>query len=240
MEKDLIDRNEQLLEDYYKLDFDGQNVEKLPSFKKWYKKSLEEIKTKNNDNQKDEIFCISFCPNCISYTTCCHKYHYSLVKCLKCMKLFCPACKYISNEMEGHLQFSFCLKGYWMLWWLRAKNCKAGVFDGPKFIFYILHVIFCIFFTPFYLGLISFFIGFCNHGKIHNDANIMIKIISISIYCFFFGLLMFPYILILMPIMILILIPGIFYHRYYIYIFTAYNAAVLLPDTGVNLCALFR
>ena len=230
MEIELIDRNEQIYKDYYKLEFEGQKVEELSSFKEWYENNLEEIKIKNNEsfeNRWGEVENIFYCPNCISYTRCINKDQFSVVECLKCRKLFCPACNYIANEQNTGIELSFCLKGYWMLWWLRTKNRLCGIFNGSELLFYILHIIFCIFCTPFYLGFISFFIGLFNHSKNYNEEKAWKKIIPVVIYCLLFGLLTFPYILILVPIMILILIPGIFYHRYYIYIFTAYNTAVM-------------
>ena len=60
------------------------------------------------------------------------------------------------------------------------------------------------------------------------------KIFKVFIYSVLFGLLMFPYVLIFIPIMILILIPAIFNNVYYIYIFLAY-ITVLTPGNGSHI-----
>ena len=50
------------------------------------------------------------------------------------------------------------------------------------------------------------------------------------IYSVFRGILMFPYIILFFPFMILLLLPGIFSYSYYLYIFDAYITSVLPGD----------
>ena len=232
MELDIINKNDQLNQNYYQLEFDGQNVEKSPSFKKWYENSLNKINNKNKDDPESKILCIFYCRNCKSYTICSCTHYFSCVKCNKCERLFCPGCDYIKSEENKFDDESACLKGYWILWKLRVKNCRSSL---PKSFLsdYILHIILCIFFTPLYLGLISFLIGLFSHSKIDNEEKTRYKEIFL-IYSILFGLLMFPYIIALMPIMILILIPGIFNHNYYKYVFNAYVTAALPGSRLVN------
>ena len=228
MERELISKNEQVNKGYYKLEFDGQNVEKSPSFKKWYENTLKKIKIENKRRIKDyfkrpqdsRILCIFYCRKCTSYVICSYKFDFCCVECNKCKTEFCPACFYIRRE-EYDCDNSTCLKGYWKLWWLRAKNCRSGLAES-FFTYYITHIILCIFFTPLLLGFITFYIGFTSHPKVYTKK-FDDKICSVMIYSLMFGLLMFPYITILTPIMFLILVPSIFSCDYYIYIFTAYT-----------------
>ena len=243
MEIELINKSEQINKDYYKLDFNGQNVEKLPSFKKWYENRLKEIKLENERRSKiDEwannfdrttdlrILCIFYCRNCTSYVTCSYKNDFSCVECNKCKTVFCPGCNYIKSKENQYYDESTCLKGYWKLWWLRAKNCRSDLV-ASCLLFYIMHVIFCIFFTPLYLGFISFYIGFFSHPKIYSEK-FRERFCPVLIYSILFGLIWFPYIIILVPLMILLLIPGIFNHDYYINIFIAY-VTTLMPGHSV-------
>ena len=98
---------------------------------------------------------------------------------------------------------------------VEVKNCRSD----------------CIFFTPLYLVFISFYSGLFTYHKINNEnveGNVR-KDCQVSIYSILFVLLMFSYIINFMPVMILVLIPGIFNHDYYIHIFIAY-VTILIPE----------
>ena len=238
MERELINETDQLKKDYYQLEYKGQNVEKSPLFKKWYDNRLKEIKTENERRSKIDEFaydynnspdvlllCIFYCPNCINYTTCSYERDFSCVECNKCKAVFCPGCNYIRHKEYKYGDGVACLKGYWILWWLRTKNCRSDLIRS-NLCFYIMHIFFCIFLTPLYLGFICFFIGLFNH-KIFSDEKIDEMRFPAFIYSILFGLLMFPFIITFIPIMVLVLIPGIFNHNYYIYVFIAYVTAVM-------------
>ena len=81
----------------------------------------------------------------------------------------------------------------------------------------------CIFLTPLSLGILSFYIGLFIHSKKEigdQRENFMM------IYSILFGLLMFPYVITFIPIMVLVLIPGIFNHNYYLYVFISYVTVI--------------
>ena len=91
-----------------------------------------------------------------------------------------------------------------------------------------MHIIFCLFITPLYLGFISNFMGFL----VHKNKKIVLEDLSqkqITLYfwySFLRGLLMFPYIILFFPFMVLLLLPGIFSYKYYLYIFIMYVTAI--------------
>ena len=230
MEIESFNNNEQLNEDYYQQEYNGQNVEKTPSFKKWYENCLKQIKIKNESRLKNigsgrnRFLCIFYCPNCTKYVTCSYNNEISCVQCNKCKVFFCPGCNFFKPGGFESPKLSVCLKGYWILWWLRVKNCISDL-EESCLCFYIIHIISCIFFTPLYLGFITFIIGFLGHRD-DGSEKYRDKATNKIIFCFLFALLMFPYIIIFVPIMVLILIPGIFNHDYYIHIFIAYVTAI--------------
>ena len=60
-----------------------------------------------------------------------------------------------------------------------------------------------------------------------------------SIYSIARGFLMFPYIILFFPFMVILLLPGIFSYRYYLYIYNAYVTALFpgpskLKNVGNN------
>ena len=95
----------------------------------------------------------------------------------------------------------------------------------PKF--HILHIIFCLIITPLYLGFISNAMGFLFHPKKPTEIDkLEEKILFIFIYSIFRGVLMFPYIILFLPFMIILLLPGIFSYKYYLYIYIMYITAI--------------
>ena len=100
-------------------------------------------------------------------------------------------------------------------------------------LFNIIHIIFCLFITPLYLGYISHFMGLIIHK---NKKRIMEELSSNKEllyfwYSFFRGLLMFPYIILFFPFMVILLLSGIFSYKYYLYIFVMYITAAW-PGSG--------
>ena len=96
-------------------------------------------------------------------------------------------------------------------------------------IFYIIHIIFCLFFTSLFLGFISNFMGLIIHPnkkrETIKDAYIGNNICFYFIYSIIRGLLMFPYIISILPFKITLLLPSIFSYTHYLYIFVSYTAA---------------
>ena len=96
-----------------------------------------------------------------------------------------------------------------------------------------MHIIFCLFFTPFYLGFLSHFIGLLSHNK--NRKIVLRKpfgqLLFYFIYSILRGFLMLPYIILFFPFMVFLLLPGIFSYTYYLYIFVGYVTAIW-PGNG--------
>ena len=57
------------------------------------------------------------------------------------------------------------------------------------------------------------------------------QILSFFLYSFLRGLLMFPYIILFFPFMIILLLPGILSYKYYLYVFIMYVTAIF-PGRG--------
>ena len=131
----------------------------------------------------------------------------------------------MKNESD-RIQESLCLKGYLKSFYLRTINRRSEL-QRTNACFHIMHIIFCLFLTPLYLGFISGFIGFIVHK---NKERIMKEltekqIYSYLLYSFLRGLLMFPYIILFFPFMVILLLPGIFSYKYYLYVFIMYVTA---------------
>ena len=97
-----------------------------------------------------------------------------------------------------------------------------------------MHIIFCLFFTPLFIGFISNYMGLIVHRNkkrvITDDFLSHGKFCFYFIYSFFRGILMFPYITLFLPFMIILLLPGIFSFTYYLHVFVSYIAAVWPGD----------
>ena len=81
--------------------------------------------------------------------------------------------------------------------------------------------------TPLYLGFLSNMLGLYVHPNKNrkddiNKDNLLYQVI----YSILRGLLMFPYIILFFPFMVILLLPGIFSYRYYLYIYNAYITAL--------------
>ena len=242
MELDEITENELLSKDYYdNQEYIGQNIKKSPSYKKWYENCLKKIKTENErrskikwhdvcQNKLDVRFLwIFYCPSCANYSKCsCTKITHCFVECNKCKTVFCPGCNFIQPK-HGTIH-TYCLKGFLRLWLLRVKYRRADLVYS-YLSYYIWHVIVCVFITPLFLGVISFNIGLFTHSKKVKERK---REELVGFYTILFGLLMFPYIITFIPIMALVLIPGIFNHNYYLHVFIAYVAVIKPGDLVIQ------
>ena len=122
---------------------------------------------------------------------------------------------------------TLCLKGYLKAFYLRTINRRSDLIKACA-CFHIMHIFFCLFLTPLYLGFISNFMGFVVHKKSkrnYEDLNGLL-VFEYFIYSLLRGLLMFPYIIFFFPFMVILLLPGIFSYKYYLYIFVMYITAI--------------
>ena len=120
-----------------------------------------------------------------------------------------------------------CLRGYLKAYYLRLIYRRSDLLRTCA-CFHIIHIIFCLFFTSLYLGFLSNIIGLLVHP---NKKKIVKKeneglILFYLIFSMFRGILMFPYIILFLPFMIILLLPSIFSYTYYLYIFIAYVTAI--------------
>jgi hypothetical protein len=174
------------------------------------------------------ILTIEFCENCLSYTICSLGEGFSEVECNKCKQCFCIGCsRKMQKISEYDNEYTVCLKGYLKSFYLRTINRRSELVRTCA-CFHIIHIIFCLFITPLYIGFISYFMGFIVHK---NKKRIIEElkngqIISYLLFSFLRGLLMFPYIILFFPFMVILLLPGIFSYKYYLNIFIMYVTAI--------------
>ena len=75
--------------EYFRLDYDNQDVTNLSEFKKWYEEANEICKNKNleasedRDLFTDKLFTIALCKKCSGYTICSIGYRYCTIICTK-------------------------------------------------------------------------------------------------------------------------------------------------------------
>ena len=174
---------------------------------------------------------IQFCENCLIYTLCSLGTLFSYIKYNNCNEEFCIGCsKKRLKYGDGDGDDSICLKGYIKAFYLRIIYRRSDlVITSP--VFHVMHIIFCLFFTPLFIGFISNFMGFIVHRKNRDfipkdDLSKAIKIWSCFIYSIFGGILMFPYMILFFPFMVILLLPVIFSYTYYLHISISYIAAV--------------
>ena len=224
MEQDLIyDKNENLgTNNYFKVTYFNQDVKNKPEFKKWYKNLKEEI-NKDNLERNRGLLTIGFCMNCISYTICSiMDFSYCYAICSICKKTFCVGCLQDNNSCYNIADATICLKGFLKVFYLRIIY-RRSQFEKAKISYQIMHIILCLFMTPLYLGFLSNMIGlFIHPNKNRRDDINRDHLLYQLIYSYIRGLLMFPYIILFFPFMVIILLPGIFSYRYYLYIYNAY------------------
>lgn len=235
MEQNLFEAKGKEYDNHFPLQHKSENFYANPAFKEWYNIKKEYVKKENEkrallteENVKkygfDERYMVfSYCPNCISYAICFVKDDYSFVKCKNCKKEFCIGCyrNKIYNEEE-----TMCLKGFLILFYHRFIDQRSENTNYRPFL-YCLHIFVCLFLTPIYLGMISYYIGFAVHRK--KRGSFFENALYYGKSCFFSfffsllrGLLMFPYIITFFPFMLILLLPGIFSYNYYVYIYNMY------------------
>ena len=228
MEQDLIYYKSENLgkNDRFKVEYFNQDVKNKPEFKKWYKNIKEEINKENLERNRD-LLTIGFCMNCMSYTICSiMDFSYRYAKCNICKKTFCVGCLQDNNSCFNIADTTICLKGFLKVLYLRIIYRRS--YNGrTKICFQIMHIIFCLFMTPLYLGFLSNIFGLYIHpNKNRKDDINKDHLLYQVIYSILRGLLMFPYIILFFPFMVILLLPGIFSYRYYLYIYNTYVTAL--------------
>ena len=232
------------INDYFQLEHKNQDVKNKPEFKNWYEKTYEYVKKENLQRTQNyikhyslysdySILTIEFCDKCMSYTVCSLKRDFSNVKCNKCNEVFCLGCSRIPTKFsEYYYDDTTCLRGYLKGYYLRFIYRRSELIRTCA-CFNIMHIIFCLFFTSLYMGFLSHFIGLMVHPnkkkKMKKDNYCQIQFYFI--YSIFRGILMFPYIPLFLPFMVILLLPSIFSYTYYLYIFIGYVTAIW-PGTG--------
>ena len=96
---------------------------------------------------------------------------------------------------------------------------------------------FCLPFYDTFISWISF--KYVHPNKNRKDDINKDHLLYLLIYSIARGLLMFPYIILFFPFMVILLLPGIFSYRYYLYIYNAYVTALFpgpykLKNVGNN------
>ena len=161
----------------FELEHKNQNVTSRPEFKKWYKSAQEYVKKENYirgkkyveyienhidfNNDIKYILTVQFCEKCMSYTICSIKNYYSYAECNNCKETFCIGCSRKKRKITD-TQYEFdstCLKGYLKSYYLRIIYRRSDI-GKVRACYFIIHIFFCLFMTPLYLGFLSHFMIF--------------------------------------------------------------------------------
>ena len=233
MEQELNQFNESEF-NYFKVEHKNQNVKKIAEFQKWYEKANKYVKNENlkrgiwNEHHivDNSLLIISFCDKCQNYVICDFTNEYSCIRCTLCNYFFCAGCSW-EEKSHNEVEDTLCLKGYIKLLYLRIKYRRTCI-TSFNILYAIIHILFCLLFTPLYLGFLSYITGLCVHSKRGGIFNYKYYEYSspFFIYCVLRGLLMIPYIILFFPFMLIILLPSIFYKKYYYMIYQMYIAAL--------------
>jgi len=229
-------------QNFFQIDHKGQNIRNNLEFKKWKEDAQNYIRRVNKQRKEAYIsnhfygdksmLTIEFCDNCISYTICSLSKSFCYIKCNKCQEEFCIGCSRKKQYNEERDNETICLRGYLKGLYLRIINRRSELVIA-YFFDYILHVLFCLLFTPLFIGFISNYMGLIIH---RNKKRVITNNFLYDNRCYYFffsffrGLLMFPYIALFLPFMIILLLPGIFSYTYYLHVFISYIAAVWPGD----------
>jgi len=230
MEQDLIENKSGNLgiNDYFKIEYQNQEVKNKPEFQKWYANAKEKIHKENikrsrefaqkgyGPNNDYRILTIGFCMKCMSYIICpIINCSFCYAECNICKQIFCIGCLQELNKANySFLELSTCLQGYLKAFYQRIIYRRSS--QGRTNVYYfIIHIIICLFMTPLYLGFISNFCGLLRHQKkIRIENYSMDTRYLMIVYSIFRGFLMVPYMILFFPFMFILLLPSIFSYRY--------------------------
>ena len=237
MEQDLYSYNElETDENHFKLLHINHNIKGNKQYQEWLENANMNINKKNEkDYHCDRFYLIHLCKNCCSYAIV-QSIGFSFVECQNCHYTFCYGC----GRKRIKYEYSACLIGFLKINYLRFFKESTKIINNDP-ILYILHIIFSLFFTPLYIGYIFNMLGFLSHPNIKNGKDHMhmftdkaCKLLTIHIYSIIKGFLFFPYIIIFFPIIFIILLPGIFFGKYYMKIFTIYFTIIMAGGEHVK------
>ena len=224
---------------HFKLYYKNQNIKGNEEFQKWRENVIKYIKSKNEVNTHcDLIYLINFCDNCCSYAIF-ESHKFCDIECKNCKHISCIGC---GRVPLSNRDYSACLKGFLKINFLRISYEGTDIVCNETFLF-VCHIIFSLFFTPLYIGFIFNMLGFLSHprksrlkdnGEIKDFTDNSSKLLTIHIFSLIKGFLFFPYMLLFFPIMILILLPGIWCRTYYLKIFTFYFTIVMAGGMAVK------
>jgi len=214
----------------------NQNIKGNKQYQKWLENATMNVNQKNEEEDiPDRFYLIHFCENCCSYAIFFSR-SFSFIECQNCEYTFCYGC----GRKRINYEDSTCLMGFLKINYLRLLK-ESTVIMSDDTILYVIHIIFSLFFTPLYIGFIFNMLGFLSHpnlkkGTEHkhmltDNAN---KLYAIYIYSIIKGFLFFPYIITFFPIIVIILLPGIFFRKYYLKIFTFYCTIVMAGGESVK------
>ena len=224
---------------YFKVEFENQNIELVPEFKKWHEKANKYINEENakRGNAKEigdnSLLLISFCKNCKCYSICSFRTQFSFVKCSNCKFYFCAGC---SREMQSNDDESLCLKGYFRLLFIRIKYRRVGRLASSNLL-NIIYSILCILFTPAYFAFVSNTIGLQMHQNSNGNYNpySLYYFEVIFYYSILRGILMIPYVLLFLPFTIILLIPSLFIPKYFFKLNSFYTSILDPCDTRLDI-----
>ena len=223
---------------HFKILHKNQNIKGNEEYQKWLENAKEHIKSKNKDRFNEPFYLIDFCDNCCSYAI--FKSNlFCFIICQNCKHKFCIGC---GREPLSDRDYSACLKGFLKINYLRFSHERIGIIYNDIILVHF-HMIFSLFFTPLYIGFIFNMLGFLSHqrksrmnvnGFINDFIDSLCKLLTIFIFSIIKGFLFFPYMLLFFPIMCLILLPWLFFRRYYLKIFNFYFTIIKAGATAVK------
>ena len=223
---------------HFRLKYKNQNIKGNEEYQKWYENAINYIESKNKDSSFLSFYLINFCENCCSHSIFTSDLFCDII-CQNCKYKFCIGC---GRVPLSNRDISACLKGFLKINFLRITHEGTDIIS-KEIILFVFHIIGSLFFTPLYIGYIFNMLGFLNHprksrlndnGHINDFTENRRQLISIHIFSIFKGFLFFPYITLFFPIMCLILLPGIFFHTYYLRIFNFYFTIVIAGGEELN------
>ena len=224
---------------HFKLHHKNQYIKDNNQYQNWKENAIKFINTENlNPATEENILFIDFCDNCYSFSIFkCAKF--SEIKCYNCQNICCIGCR--KHPLTAN-DYSTCLKGFLIVCYLRVVHENINIYRHIPLIL-ILHVIFSLLFTPLYIGYIFNMLGFLSHrgnnrlrnnGQINDFTDNKKKLLSIHIFSIIKGILFFPYIITFFPFILLILLPGICFKKYYFKIFTFYVSIILAGGLDIK------
>lgn len=159
MEQDLNNIKNSNIEsiDSFKVEYKGQDVSKLPEFKRWYEINYQYVKDENKRRNNPEIegsktiLTIAFCNNCLSYAICYYAGGLCTFKCYECDYCFCIGCLREQSRSDFYEPYdSTCLTGFLKGLYLRTIYRRSDLVLTSS-VFHIICILFFAFFSLLYI-----------------------------------------------------------------------------------------